>query len=984
MKHTLLRSWQRALLFVASSSCVAQSYGQTKITKIYTDFGNFWTSDSAKVAGRWSVATNAKVPNTSHNLLAFRVGSDSVFSTGVNDDLLTSKGISFIPVNFRALPTVLNNRSGGSYFIGVAGFYGGHWHSAATQPVPQFANPDHYLKDGAQGLDLGTALFNIPNRTVGATEKIPVSYQIDQFNISRIGDNIPDMIVTQMGEPSSGRDTFRFVDVQGNTVGIPKSVSFSGSDTLGLAFWAYYNASNGNYVTEQPGSPANKDRNARAIRVVQWDLNDFGLTANNIGSVVRFEHLLSGDSDPAFVAYNTSSFRALSTFEPGCRTSVRAPVWLQANRGVSANINNRLGEWKNDGSVAVNAIQTTPAQAPVYQGTDLYGTNFRPYIQFGSGNNFMNQNLSPFTTEGNFDIYVAARPTQTTGSHRIVGFQNTAGSSFDFASLWLTGDGQLEFRNNNATALVTGESPGIGKLGVWRISYTRGGKISISLNGGAASVSAADHTLSLPAYNTQYGVNGAAFDLAEILFYGNDLSAAERQRIQSYFSVKYGVHYGEDLVSGAGQVIWNRSNGGFVNNVFGIGREDCMGLAQKQSHSTTAVPADDILQVALNTMATTNANNTGNIPDAHYILWGDNGGSLNPTDQIKVDRSCLNAPERTWRAQTTGNLSQELNTQMRIDTRGIWSTAGAASDHYLLIDRNANGVYDDATDTAIVATAIQDGIAIFDNVHWDTDGSGSDLFTIGLRQASPDAGPDQVANSANFLMNANPQSGVWTVQQTTPAGAVVTIAEPTQHNTQVVVPGGVTATLRWTLSDIGSYCYDEVLLQSHSPLPVQWKYFGLNVKARQVELTWETGTEVNNKGFFVERSRNGRSFDRIAFVKADESKVYNYWDEDPLEGLSFYRLKQVDLDNNFNYSGVLSVRVQNADLLQVAPNPVHDKLSITGLEDGALLLIYAADGQIRYNGRYGADMNIRDWRPGLYLIKALVDGKVHTSKFVKE
>lgn len=983
MKHTSMKPWQRIILFVASSSVVAQSYGQTKITKIFTDFGNFWSSDSARIAGQWSLSSNAKIPNTSHNLLAFRVGNDSVFSTGVNDDLLVSKGLNFTPVNFRALPTVLGNRTSTSYFVGVGSFYGGHWHSAATQPVPQFANPEFYLKDGAQGLDLGTALFNIPNRTVGASAKVPVSFQIDQFNIARIGDNIPDMIVTQMGEPSSGRDTFRFVDVQGNTVGVPKSVSFSGADTLGLAFWAYYNASDGNYVTNQPGNPTNKDRNARAIRVVQWDLNDFGLTANNIGSVVRFEHLLSGDSDPAFVAYNTSSFRALSTFEPGCQTSLKPPIWLQANRGVSANVNNRVGEWKNDGSVAVNAIQTTPAQAPVYRATDLSGTNFRPYLQFGSSNNFMNQNLSPFTTQGNFDIYVVARPTQTTGAHRIVGFQSTAGSSFDFASLWLNSNGQLEFRNDNATALVTGASPGIGKLGVWRISYTRGGKISISLNGGTPVLSSTDHTLSLPTYNTQYGVNGAAFDLAEILFYGNGLSVAERQRIQSYFSVKYGVHYAEDLVSGAGQVIWNRSNGGYVNNIFGIGREDCMGLAQKQSRSTTATTGNDIMQIGLNSITTTNANNTGNIPDAHYIMWGDNGGSLSPTVQVKADKLCLNAPQRTWRAQTTGNLSEELKTQVHIETQGMWSSVGSAGDYYLLIDRNGNGVYDDAVDTAIPATTMQGSTAIFDNVQWDTDDSGADLFTIGLRQASPDAGPDQVATGSGFQMNGSPQNGSWTVERTTPPGAVVTITQPTQHNTQVTVPGGVTATLRWTLDGVGSYCYDEVVLQNQSPLPVQWKYFGLSPKGRQVELRWETGNEQNNRGFFVERSSDGRSFEAIGFVNADESGTYRHLDKEPVPGLNFYRLKQVDRDNGFSYGPVRSIRMDGTGTLQIVPNPVGDKLNILGLNEGAHLVIYAADGRIIYNGSYG-NLDIRHWEPGLYLIKAVTDGTVLTSKFVKE
>lgn len=957
------------------------AFSQTSVTKVYTDFQGFWSTDSV-----------GKFPNASHNLLGLRVDTGSravIYSTGVNDPLLRTKGLSFIPMNYKAVPVRLGARSNSSttnYYIGVGSNFNGVTQGAATSPIAGFADPAKFLTSGVQGLDLGSALFNIPDKLSGGTVKTGVSYEVDQFNVSRIGDSIPDIIVTQVGDFSGTADVFRFVDANGNTVGNTLASSFPGS--LGIAYWSFYRVHDGSYPAAQPGNPADNNRNPRDIRVLQWDLKAFGLNASNVGNVVRFVHDLGGNSDPAFIAYNTSSFRTLGEIQPACAVAPRVPVWLQADRGASVNGWGQLIAWKNDGDNTSNAEQSDPGIAPVYHPTAT-GTNYRPFMRFSPGT-ILHQVNTSFTPQGNFDIYVVARPTSNSGSHKIVGFKRNGASSSNFASLWLTATGALEFRDSTNLAtpvILTGASPGVNNLAYWKISYTRGGQLSISMNDDAAVVAATAVTIDLPTYHTEYGDAGSSFDLSEIMFFNNNLSVQESSRISSYFALKYGITHNSDLVSGDNNVVWDQDNGGFNYRIFGVGREDCMGISQRQTHSSTGEQAGtDIIQIGLEAMAESNKANVGLMADGHYIIWGDNGGTLNGNNNVRSQQHCLIAPERKWRAQATGNIAGSFGTQVKIKTSDIWSTLTDATDYYLLIDRNGNGRYDDEVDTAIQASNMNDDTAVFNGVLWDTDRSGSDLFTIGLLQASPDAGPDQTATSASFTLNASPSNGRWTITSVQPASATVVIADPLLFNTAVTVPGATTATLRWSVDGLGGDCYDQVVLRNNAqvPLPVSMGDFNAVAKGNTALLTWTTLIEQHNAGFAVERSADAKIFEPIGFVEGSNRPAqYEFSDHIPLNGINYYRVRQIDLDGQNSLSEVRQLRFDEVTTLLVVPNPVSHSFDIKGLSAEDKVVIYDATGKIMYQGTQ-KQLNVADWTSGLYLIKTIKDGRSRSLRFIKQ
>lgn len=283
------------LLSLAFTFLAFLSKAQNNVIRVYTDFGGYWQSSTG--------SNSAIQPNNSHNLLAFRVGS-TTYSTGVNDALLTTKGVTFTQQRFQALPvasvpTVNLNGSSNPIVIGVGSQYGGG--DGNVSPVPVTSDLNTYLTDGAQGLDLGTGIYNIPGG-------IELKYSVSNIHASKIGDGIPDLVLTQIGVPPSStvNDVYRFFDANGNTVGNSVSINVANIPVVAQIHMKFYTPTNP--PTYNSGLYGDRD-----LRLVSYDFSAFGINASNIGNIAGFGQVLSGASDQAFVAYNASSVTILQS-----------------------------------------------------------------------------------------------------------------------------------------------------------------------------------------------------------------------------------------------------------------------------------------------------------------------------------------------------------------------------------------------------------------------------------------------------------------------------------------------------------------------------------------------------------------------------------------------------------------------------------------------------------------------------------------------
>jgi hypothetical protein len=102
-----------------------------------------------------------------------------------------------------------------------------------------------------------------------------------------------------------------------------------------------------------------------------------------------------------------------------------------------------------------------------------------------------------------------------------------------------------------------------------------------------------------------------------------------------------------------------------------------------------------------------------------------------------------------------------------------------------------------------------------------------------------------------------------------------------------------------------------ILVASCVFLPVELISFTASPSGNQVVVEWVTATERNNKYFVVERSKDGQHFEPIGMVDGSGDAIgvtrYGFTDERPLEGVSYYRLQQTDLDGTTNFSEVVPV-----------------------------------------------------------------------------
>ncbi|MCW8813406.1 MAG: T9SS type A sorting domain-containing protein, partial [Chlorobium sp.] len=123
--------------------------------------------------------------------------------------------------------------------------------------------------------------------------------------------------------------------------------------------------------------------------------------------------------------------------------------------------------------------------------------------------------------------------------------------------------------------------------------------------------------------------------------------------------------------------------------------------------------------------------------------------------------------------------------------------------------------------------------------------------------------------------------------------------------------------------------------RSNLSVPVEFTSFTAISNGKEVTLNWSTATELNNLGFEIQRSTEGKEFFTVGFVNGHgtttEQHIYSYADRNLDNGTYNYRLKQVDYDGSYEYSDVIEVewRAFNSYLLeQNYPNPFNPTTTI--------------------------------------------------------
>lgn len=183
-------------------------------------------------------------------------------------------------------------------------------------------------------------------------------------------------------------------------------------------------------------------------------------------------------------------------------------------------------------------------------------------------------------------------------------------------------------------------------------------------------------------------------------------------------------------------------------------------------------------------------------------------------------------------------------------------------------------------------------------------------------------------------------------------------------------------------------------------LPIKLLSFtgSYNVTEGIVNLYWATGTELDNKSFEVQKSSDGITWNLVTTVSGKGNSIqevdYTAIDDNPFQGLSYYRLKQNDLDGNFTYSNVIAIDVTstNNSKLKLIPNPSDNTTTISfnaTTEYQASLNIYDVTGRAIDNkqinvikGINSYVLNTSGYSNGVYLINLNGTAQQYSTKLV--
>lgn len=365
------------------------------------------------------------------------------------------------------------------------------------------------------------------------------------------------------------------------------------------------------------------------------------------------------------------SIVAVGQFPGGVATNLR--WWLKANAGVyvdngitPAADGQTVQFWRDHSALANHARQTTVANQPTYKANVINGY---PALRFvldhfldatnvsgigGTQSFYIFMVFNPLsyqagTPTNNAGTFIIDRPTNTNPltTFKVVNTSKYCYQRRDDAYLNVGGPVSSTSVTTNAFVVANYFRNYVSAASAFEGIYLNG-RLDVSQAGPTTSITGPAIRLGSHALVPNLGLDGY---FSEIAVYNANLTTAQRQRIESYLALKYGITLDQttltDYVRSDGTVIYpvtTAAYSGFTADIAGVGRDNggtSSGLYQTTSQSQNT---NSILSISITNPALTLANN-------EFLVWGSNNASLSSTNSSDVDGLLIKRRlSRVWRA----------------------------------------------------------------------------------------------------------------------------------------------------------------------------------------------------------------------------------------------------------------------------------------------------------------------------------------------
>ena len=170
------------------------------------------------------------------------------------------------------------------------------------------------------------------------------------------------------------------------------------------------------------------------------------------------------------------------------------------------------------------------------------------------------------------------------------------------------------------------------------------------------------------------------------------------------------------------------------------------------------------------------------------------------------------------------------------------------------------------------------------------------------------------------------------------------------------------------------------------PLPVKLNEFEAALVAEKVQLYWSTADDENVATYQIERSADNRNFTAVGVVSSfhQNNRNYNFTDNHPLKGRSWYRLRIIDEYNRINYSTTVLIKTSN-DALLVYPTIVNRGEAVNlqfgnAVSGNVDVQLLNSSGAVVFSKTISVSsgtiypVNVPSWAAGVYILSAMQNG----------
>ncbi|MBA2407373.1 MAG: T9SS type A sorting domain-containing protein [Chitinophagales bacterium] len=368
-------------------------------------------------------------------------------------------------------------------------------------------------------------------------------------------------------------------------------------------------------------------------------------------------------------------------------------LWLRADMGTSCTADGCAVTTWTDQAGFTNATQSSTSPKPSFQNNITNNLNYNPEISFDGINDYFTVSdfSSGFTNSGH--IFLVTHNPSADSLREILDYKADAGSNFPF------NDGlyYLDF------ITVAGSAPPADFIAsdpfIFNSMVSSSPKTASHFFNGTSAFTSVDNGSSSPKIDMRIGdgdyssiftgITSLPFKgrVAEVVAYNTNLTLNNRQKVETYLAIKYGITLSHDYINTSGIVTYAVAT--YNKNIIGIAREDGEDLLQKQSHTL-----DDTSRIYMNALASDNLVNATppsefGADEASLITGHDNGKMCStPAALSEKPPTVYSRLEREWKVSNY-SFTGLFNMDFKLNACASPS-AVTASDLRLLVDADGN------------------------------------------------------------------------------------------------------------------------------------------------------------------------------------------------------------------------------------------------------------------------------------------------------